>query len=306
MSAPTDSRTLTTGSGLAYRVQGDPDGAPVVALHGTPGSRFSGTPSRDALHKLGLRVVTFDRPGYGDSPALEERPVRALAADVAEILEAAGIDGPVGVLAGSGGSATALSFALVHPERVAALSLVWPLAPKVSEPGSPGMGEHTWLIGMDDQARGMHALAQRDPVWLRDQLEQHLGPQGGADGIVLDMAQLQEPWDLDLAAVSCPVDLWWGTDSAVSPAGHAVWLSDHLTGAQVVEHPQEEHRWHVTRLVEVFATLGEHLGARPRTPEELAEIAALDLGGGGCGGPDRGGCACGAGGCGSQGSPHTG
>ena len=293
----TDTTVLTTSSGLAYRVQGDPDGFPVVALHGTPGSRFSGTPSRDALHALGLRVVTYDRPGYGDTPVVEDRSARALAGDIASVLEAAGIEGPVGVLAGSSGSVSALAFALVHPERVGALSLVWPIAPRLDEPGSPGMGEREWAVGMEEQQRAIHQLALQDPVFMRDQLELHLGPEGGADGIVADMVQVQEPWDLDLSAVQGPVDVWWGMDSAVSPAGHAVWLSDQLTSAEVHEHPQEEARWHVTRLVEVFALLGERLGARPRTPEELAAVAAMDVGGGGCGGP--GGCPCGSGGCGA-------
>lgn len=300
---------LLTSTGLAYRVQGDPDGVPVVALHGTPGSRFSGTPARDALHALGLRVVTYDRPGYGDSPAVEERTVRALAGDVEAVLDAAGVQGPVGVFAGSSGSASALAFALARPERVGALSLVWPLAPKVDEPGSPGMGEREWGVGMEEQQRALHELTLRDPVLVRDQLELHLGREGGAAGIVADMLQVQEPWDLDLAAVRGPVDLWWGTDSAVSPAGHAQWLADRLTGAEVAAHPQEEHGWHVRRLVEVFALLGQRLGAQPRSPEELAAAAAMDVGGGGCGGDgcgmDRGdgtaggcgtggGCVCGA------------
>ena len=293
------SATPTTASGLAYRLQGAPDGLPVVAVHGTPGSRFSGTLGRDALHALGLTVVTYDRPGYGDTPAGEDRPVRALAADVAEVLDHAGITGPVGVLGGAGGSVTGLAFAAVHPERVAALSLVWPVAPRADEPGSPGMGERAWLVGMDDQQRGLYNLAQQDPVFLRDQLEHHLGAYAGAAGIVTDLAQVQEPWDVDPADVRCPVDVWWGIDSAVNPAGHASWLADHLTAAEVHRHPQDEPHWHVRRLVEVFETMAQRLGARPRTAEELAAVAAMDEGGGGCGGPGAGGCACGAGGCGS-------
>jgi pimeloyl-ACP methyl ester carboxylesterase len=291
---------LTTASGLAYRVQGAPDGVPVVALHGTPGSRFSGTPSRDALHTLGLRVLTFDRPGYGDSPPGEPRPVRALAADVAAVLDAAGLEGPVGVLAGSGGSAAALALAVVHPERVAALTLVWPVAPCVDEPGSPGLGQREWLLGMDDQQRGLHALALQDPVFLRDQLEAHLGAHAGAEGIVTDLVEVQEPWGLDPADVRCPVDVWWGTDSSVSPAGHARWLAGRMAATtEVHPHELDEPQWHVRRLVEVFATLGERLGARPRSAEELAGATALDSGGGGCGGDALGGCACGSGGCGS-------
>ncbi|MFX0537901.1 alpha/beta fold hydrolase [Ornithinimicrobium sp. Y1847] len=298
-SAP--STILSTPTGLAYRVVGDPEGVAVLSLHGTPGSRFSGLPARDALLALGLRVVTYDRPGYGDSPATEPRSVSALAGDVDEVLQAAGIEGPVGVVAGSGGSAIALAFAARRPERVAALSLIWPMAPCLKEPGSPGMGEHQWLFGMDDSQRGMHRLALQDPAFLRDQLAVHLGPQGGAEGIVIDMEQVQEPWGVDLDAVGGQVDIWWGTDSSVSPAEHATWLAEHLPAAEVHTHPQDEPQWHTRRLVEVYAKLGERLGVAPLSAQELAAAtAAVDTDG--CGGPGAGGCPCGSGGSGGCGS----
>lgn len=295
----TSSSTLTTPTGLAYRVQGAPGGVPVVALHGTPGSRFSGTPGRDVLHALGLRVVSYDRPGYGDTPGSEPRPVRELAEDVLAVLAAAGVEGPVGVFAGSGGTGAALALAALHPERVTALSLVWPLAPRDADAGSPGMGEQEWVRGMDEQQRMLHALALQDPVYLRDQLEVGLGQHAGAEGIVTDLVEVQEPWGFELGDVRCPVDLWWGSDSVVSPAGHATWLAAELTGARVTLHEQDEHQWHVRRLPEVFATLGERVGAEPRSREEVAAAAAEALDTDGCGSGRIGGCACGAGGCGA-------
>ena len=87
--------------------------------------------------------------------------------------------------------------------------------------------------------------------------------------------------------------------SAVSPAGHAAWLADRCTGAQVHRHELDEPQWHVRRLVEVFARLGERLGAQPLTEQELrAASAAVDTDGCG-GGGGLGGCACGSGGCGA-------
>lgn len=293
----TDS-TPTTTTGIAYRVQGAADGIPVVALHGTPGSRFSATPARDALHALGLRVLTVDRPGYGDTPGGEVRPARELAQDVLDVLTHAGVDGPVGLLAAGGSTPAAVALAALHPERVAALTLVWPQAPVAPDAGSPAMAQHEWVRDMDEQQRMLHSLALQDPVFLREQLELGLGADAGAEGIVLDLAQAQEPWGVDPAEVHGPVDVWWGTDSAVSPAGHAAWLADRFTGARVHRHELDEPQWHVRRLVEVFATLGERLGATPLTDQELrAASAAVDTDG--CGGGSLGGCACGAGGCGA-------
>src|SRR5690606_15701667 len=97
--------TATTTSGIAYRAQGAAAGIPVAALPGPPGPRVSPAPARDALRALGLRVLTYDRPGYGDTPGGEARPVRELALDVLDVLDHAGVVGPVGLFAGSGGTA---------------------------------------------------------------------------------------------------------------------------------------------------------------------------------------------------------
>lgn len=59
-------RIVSTADGrsLAVCVWGDPDGAPMFWLHGTPGSRFLREPG-DAYARNHLRVYTYDRPGYG-------------------------------------------------------------------------------------------------------------------------------------------------------------------------------------------------------------------------------------------------
>jgi pimeloyl-ACP methyl ester carboxylesterase len=57
------------GRTLAAAQWGDPDGFPVFSLHGTPGSRFARHPDEGAVRDLGIRPVTYDRPGYGGSGA---------------------------------------------------------------------------------------------------------------------------------------------------------------------------------------------------------------------------------------------
>ena len=48
---------------IVRSLQGDPDGEPVLALHGAPGSRLGRTPLQDELRATGLRVVSHARPG---------------------------------------------------------------------------------------------------------------------------------------------------------------------------------------------------------------------------------------------------
>jgi pimeloyl-ACP methyl ester carboxylesterase len=64
---PTAECALPDGRTLAYATAGDPDGAPVVVHHGTPGSRLFGALLVDAARDAGARLLVPDRPGYGRS-----------------------------------------------------------------------------------------------------------------------------------------------------------------------------------------------------------------------------------------------
>ena len=59
--------TAPDGRTLGVAQWGDLDGTAVFGLHGTPGSRFSRPPDEAGLERAGLRLVTYDRPGYGVS-----------------------------------------------------------------------------------------------------------------------------------------------------------------------------------------------------------------------------------------------
>ena len=85
--------TAPDGRALGVAQWGDPDGSPVFGLHGTPGSRFGHPPDEAAdSQRAGLRVVTYDRPGYGVSDRRPGRRVVDCAEDVAAIADALGID----------------------------------------------------------------------------------------------------------------------------------------------------------------------------------------------------------------------
>src|SRR4051812_10189525 len=71
------------GRRLTFQVSGDPNGQAVFLLHGTPGSGIGPKPRGIKLHRLGVRLVTYDRPGYGGSDRHRGRFVRDAADDVA-------------------------------------------------------------------------------------------------------------------------------------------------------------------------------------------------------------------------------
>jgi pimeloyl-ACP methyl ester carboxylesterase len=60
---------LPDGRRLGHADFGDPEGAPLLHLHGTPGSRLDFATDRydAALREAGVRFIAVDRPGFGMS-----------------------------------------------------------------------------------------------------------------------------------------------------------------------------------------------------------------------------------------------
>ena len=56
---------LADGRRIGYAEYGDPQGASVLAIHGTPGSRFMFALTDKAARERGLRIFAPERPGYG-------------------------------------------------------------------------------------------------------------------------------------------------------------------------------------------------------------------------------------------------
>ncbi len=59
----TATTTADDGRTLAFCEWGDPEGAPVFSLHGTPGSRLTRHRDEDVYRRAGVRVITYDRMG---------------------------------------------------------------------------------------------------------------------------------------------------------------------------------------------------------------------------------------------------
>lgn len=103
---------------------GNPDGIPVVFLHGGPGAGFQAW-NRRFFDPSCYRIVLFDQRGAGQSTphaSLEGNTTQALIADMEALRHFLGIDKWL-VFGGSWGSTLALAYAETHPERVSGLIL---------------------------------------------------------------------------------------------------------------------------------------------------------------------------------------
>ena len=109
---------------MYWEVSGNPEGLPVVFLHGGPGAGASAS-HRRLFDPARYRIVIFDQRGAGRSAPLGEltdNTTPHLIADIEALREHLGIERWV-VFGGSWGSTLALAYGEAHPERCLAFVL---------------------------------------------------------------------------------------------------------------------------------------------------------------------------------------
>lgn len=256
------------GRGLVFAEWGDPAGSPVFACHGTPGCRLLRHPDEELIRSTGARLITYDRPGYGGSDRHRGLIMADTAGDVAAIADRLGL-GRFSVFGVSGGGPHALAVAALLGDRVTRAAAVSSVAPfdalgdgyytgmdpqNVTEVGWALAGEERLAAEYvredaedrrrvaDDPARMLEnfSLAEADRQVLgkadwaqvrRDvALEQ---TRNGIWGWVDDSLAQIRPWGFDPAAISVPVQVWWGTQDALSPPSHGEWIARTVPGAIV-------------------------------------------------------------------------
>jgi pimeloyl-ACP methyl ester carboxylesterase len=137
-------RDVRTPDGRTLRVAeaGDPAGTPILWLHGSPSSRLIDPATAARARERRIRLIGYDRPGYGGSDRCAGRNVADCAADVRAIASALGVP-RLAVWGISGGGPHAAACAALLEGLVPAVAMLGSIAPY----GAPkldyyaGMGE---------------------------------------------------------------------------------------------------------------------------------------------------------------------
>lgn len=282
-------RSLFTPDGrtLAYELGGDPGGVPVVYQHGVPGSRLRQPLDRGLWARLGVRAVTYDRPGYGGSTPLSGRTVADCAADVAALADELSLE-RFCVLGVSGGGPHALAVATLAPERVAAAALVVPAAPVVPEeldrliPVNRASYERARTGGAEAIAEQILPLREQvlaDPVgtigaMLGDDAVRTLvqvapdaveraaaaiveGLRPGPEGWIDDSLAIELRWGFEPRPVGCATSVWLAADDTATPASAVRRLAESIRARRVEEWHGAGHLSSVLREADVLEDLLE-------------------------------------------------
>lgn len=271
------------------RESGEPSGRVVVYFHGTPSSRLEAAFADDVCAELGVRLVAFDRPGYGGSTP-QPFGLVSVADATAALADRLGVD-RFATLGQSGGGPFALACAAVLGDMVTRVGVAAGVIPFQLVPGAldrldeedlgalallpdrdaaaaefarafvplqqaSGLTDADLLAGI--RARGSardRELLDRPAVAASIVASRRESLVRSVDGAAWDNVAWLGPWDIDLAAVRRPVHLWYGGDDPRHPAGDGPWLRDHLPDATLHLAPEDGHLTVVAHIDEILTTL---------------------------------------------------
>jgi pimeloyl-ACP methyl ester carboxylesterase len=114
---------LSSGLCLGYAEHGDPQGVPLLYFHGWPSARVQGFLLDEVGKKMGLRIISPDRPGIGLSDFQPNRRLLDWPETMAELAAHVGAD-KFHLVGWSGGGPYVLATALKMPERILSATVV--------------------------------------------------------------------------------------------------------------------------------------------------------------------------------------
>lgn len=282
---------LRDGRLIGYAEYGDPDGRPVIALHGTPASRLLFRLGDGPARARGLRLIAPDRPGYGLSSPNRLRTLAFYPPDIAELADALGVE-RFAMLAVSGGGPYGAACAARLAQRVAALGLVSPVGPLAPWDGLHlslahrfvfhGLGGNSFsarlmFLAMRAALARAPAICHRGiveraapsdrPALLRREVRDSLleamseGLRPGVEGACQDMRLFAQPWQIDLSCISAKSQVWIGTADRQVPVAAAERLAALIPNCGLQRREGAGHYWVFDHFQDVLDWVERHCPA---------------------------------------------
>lgn len=264
---------LRDGRALAYTEHGDLTGKPVLFIHGNPGSRYVKHPDESIAQRLGARIITPDRPGYGLSDFQPNRRLLDYPDDIAQLMDSLGVNtfAVLGVSAG-GPHAASCAYKLanrltrtaivsgaapldrenpyeqVHPSMKTAFQLVktlpswlahmilWRQTQKQIQDPEKSLNERAAMLSKADQD-----LLNRPELRAQVQGYRKEAIRQGVKGTLREMQVLASPWGFRLEDIRGEVHVWHWEGDYLTPISMGRYVAGKIPNAHAHFLPDGGH-----------------------------------------------------------------
>lgn len=239
---------LKDGRELGFAEYGVQDGIPVFHFNGSGGSRLERPANPNILTELGIRYISIDRPGHGNSTPKQDRELLDWPEDVTCIADHLTIE-KFHVLGWSAGGPHALVCAYKMPERVISGAIVSGLGP-ADRPnpyeGYQGFLKLLMILGRkfpklvyvfrriaakqinnpsekmgDKFVKSLPEVDQKpfENSAVKEMLIANIkeGYKQGGEGPARDDIIINSPWKFDIREIQTRFDIWQGDSDANVP-----------------------------------------------------------------------------------------
>jgi len=297
---------LPDGRILGYADYGDPKGLPMLALHGTPGSRKMFQLAHETAAELHIRLLAPERPGFGISSFQRGRSLASYASDLAAFADALGIE-RFAVAGVSGGGPYAVACAACLPDRVTALGLISPIGPMAApeNPGKMGLG-HAIAFRYAPRVLPLLAIifgigrlaflytpnlifgfilsrsARSDwTILKRGEVRRNLlagvteGCRPGIGASLQEMALFSRPWGVPLDRIKAPTFLWQGLGDRNVPVSAALRLAELVPQCHLCRIDNAGHYWifdNIPLVLRTIAKAAKERAGRAGPPSDLLQL----------------------------------
>ena len=270
--SPLDTLTTKTiqlidGRTLAFEEYGRPTGIPVFYFHGGQESRLSAAFMNEQAKKLGLRIISPDRPGIGLSTFQKDRSLTDYPSDIIQLADSLNI-GTFRVIGLSGGGPHALACAHALPHRVLKVAIVSGAAPysykgKLKGAWFPIKLVH-WFAASDND-KNLRGFMEREQKTILEKPQKRLkqlqlylpkpdrqllreypdygigfikGSQEafrqGIEAVVQEWKLYVRDWGFELEEIQQPVTLWYGASDKMTPVYRGRYLHGVLPNSSLL------------------------------------------------------------------------
>ena len=222
---------------------------------------------------MGIRLIAFDRPGYGESTFQPGRRILDWPADVIELADELGLE-KFAVAGHSGGGPYTLACAYAFPQRVSLAAVLCGAGPCGIPHATDGMnlmsrlafcyGRYIpwWLwhrLVSFVYRRKLHPTtappsrkrsrrspadaAQWDLLEVRETcgISEQEAFRPGLEGFAWDARLMVRPWGFRLEDIRVPVWLWHGTADNITPPSMAHFMASRIPKCEATYCPDEGH-----------------------------------------------------------------